>query len=87
VLTGEKLDSIGAQLEHSPLEQPTQEIEMLKRTMKTTTDFFKPQPYKVVGLLFLHSCDSVTRFYFCIFFRWQEYLKIEVCQTNFCTVF
>jgi hypothetical protein len=71
VLTEEKLDDVGASLEHTPrnsVKLLAQETGVSKSGARTATQLLKLRPYKTTVILAFQPCDSASRVRFCIWF-------------------
>jgi hypothetical protein len=71
VLTEEKLDDIGARLEHSPrkpLKCLAQETGMSKSTSRTATQLLKLRLYRTTVIHALQQRDPASRVHFCSWF-------------------
>jgi hypothetical protein len=80
VLTEEKLDVIGARLEHTPkksLQHITQETGVSKSSGRRETKLLKLRSYKATIIHALHLHDSASRIHFCSWFL-QSVVKGEI---------
>jgi hypothetical protein len=71
VLTEEKLDDIGARLEHTPrksLKRLAQETIVSTSSARTATQFLKLRPYKTTVIYALQPRDLPSKVHFCIRF-------------------
>jgi hypothetical protein len=81
ILTEEKLDEFGAQLEHLPcksLKTPCTRNESIKRDIKNHYKITETTAYKITIVQSLQQCDSVAR---CSIFSHWWYLKTIVYWT------
>jgi hypothetical protein len=80
VLTEEKLDDIGARLEHTPrksLKRLAQEIGVSNFSARKATQFRKLRPYKTTVIHALQSRDPANRVHFCCWFL-QSVIEGEI---------
>jgi transcriptional antiterminator len=80
MLTEEKLDEIGATLEHTPrksLKHLAQETGVSKSSVRTATQLLKLRPYKTSVIHALQQRDTAGRVHFCSWFL-QSVVKCEI---------
>jgi hypothetical protein len=80
MLTEEKLDDIGARLEHAPsksLKRLAQESEVSESSARMATQFLKLIPYKTTLIHALQPCDPASRVHFCNWFL-QSVIEGEI---------
>jgi hypothetical protein len=80
VLTEEKLDGIGAKLDHTPrksMKRLVQETGVSKSSARRVTQLLNLRPYKTTVIHAFQPCDPASRVHFCSWFL-QSVIKGEI---------